>query len=279
MNSERKKLSPEWIEEKRKFLKETLPSSFSGKLFRPEADFYTSYKKISKEDPQKALEEMTNKLFRFLNIEREGCVVGFYSPEKIASVSSEPAGFYTKTTDDSGKEIEVIMINAGYCYASVGVAAILAHEIMHLLLFRLDIVLEDRFENETLTDLATIETGLGILTVNGMYKFSHIWLTLIMSMFGFIYWGSEKHGFGYFKPQEYGRHFQDHLNEINLAKQEVGGYINPMSRRIVGLSPFKKYVNSSEYVEFLRKDYIKITIRKICAVVIVLSVVVYFTSR
>ena len=166
-----KKIPKKWIEEKRAFLKKTLPQKRGGVLFTPDAHFYAQYHT----DHRQGLHAMASAIFDWLAIKPQGCVIDFYDEKTIQEKgSSDVAGFYT-TAEIEGENKEVILINAKHKEDPMHVGAILAHEMMHLYLTRLDIALPDRDENELLTDLATIEMGLPILVFNGM-SFSSRWI-------------------------------------------------------------------------------------------------------
>ena len=116
-------------------------------------------------------------IFSLLDIEPCGCVIDFCDEKELKGNSSQDtAGVYTTFKDDDGQQREVILINSKHKNDTLAVGAILAHEMMHLYLSRLNVRLQDTQENELLTDSATINTGLSILILNGMSYSNNTWL-------------------------------------------------------------------------------------------------------
>lgn len=265
-----KTIPEEWVLEKRKYLQNKLPSR-SSRFFYPDQEFYSEYTK----NIETGLDDMVNKLFAYLEIPREGCIVSFCPKKVLMQISPDTAGFYTKQLSDENKEVEMIMVSIEHAEKPLHVAAILAHEMMHLYLFRLGIEIEDTAENELLTDLATIETGLGILTLNGMARHNHIALSIVLAVFGFIYWSSGDKGYGYFVPKQYVKHLQEYLKNNNVQISDIAGLINPSSRPLVTLSPYARYKNTTQYISQLEKEYIKTVVARGILVAIVLGIVLY----
>ena len=254
-----------WVKEKNDFLKEKLPKDVQEKPFYPDAFFYTQYYR----DPLKGLHYMAMVIFSLLKIEPNGCMIDFYN-EKEVQRGGDAAGFYTKIKDDEGKEREIIVINSKYKDSPLAVGAILAHEMMHLYLYRLGLKLENIQENELMTDLATINTGLSILILNGMSYSSQWLLTVLLIFFGRIYWRSKELAFGYFKPKEYAEHAISYFKEKGLGVEDFIGYVAPMSRHFIPHDLFSRGKNSTLYIKALEKQYIKANFAKgvVAAVII-----------
>jgi outer membrane murein-binding lipoprotein Lpp len=268
-------LPKNWVEEKNQLLKEALPKHVQEAPFYPDAYFYVQYY----QDHLKGLHFMAGVLFEWLKIEPQGCIVDFYDEKDFKdNLTGETAGFYTKTPDKSGIEREVIMINSKYKDNPLAVGAILAHEIMHLYLFRLNLKLVDQQENELLTDLATINTGFSILIVNGMYYSSQWWLTIILLAIGRIYWHTEQLAFGYFKPKEYGQYALAYFQERNIEVEDFIGYINPTSRHFISHGFFVNGKQSTEFIQILEKRYKRSNIIKGTVASVVVIVLFYFGS-
>lgn len=94
--------------------------------------------------------------------------------QKIAEFVGLKATFIvTKGARDNGGEIEYdgkvsyIDININVCKSFSQTIAVLAHEIMHQYLKNKGLFYRLEIENEVLTDIATVYTGLGKLSLNG----------------------------------------------------------------------------------------------------------------
>jgi hypothetical protein len=61
----------------------------------------------------------------------------------------------------------IIQIPFAYVGKKLALGAIIAHEMTHAFLFKIDLVLDDIKENEAFTDLTSIYLGLGKLILNG----------------------------------------------------------------------------------------------------------------
>ncbi len=90
---------------------------------------------------------------------------------------------YAKQGENTGGHIQLdnsndvfIEIDSEIKYDCEAVLSVLAHEICHKYLYKHNIKLYPEFENEILTDTATIFTGLGKLTLNGCEK-THVTTT------------------------------------------------------------------------------------------------------
>lgn len=243
-------ISDSWIKEKNEFLKNKLPKNKKGDIFYPDTNFYAYYYSENLE----GLHYMATQIFNWLDIKPNGCTIDFYDGADIEGMS-DAAGFYTKIKDENGEK-EVIFINSKHKSDCFGVGAILAHEMMHLYLFRLGLKLEDVQENELLTDLATINTGLSILILNGMSYSNQWWLTVIVLMLGRLYWKSEQLAFGYFKPKQYGKHALEYFKEKNIKLENIFGYMNPSSRYFVPHS-FTRSKNPTAFIKILEKKRLK----------------------
>jgi hypothetical protein len=156
----------------------------------------------------------------------------------------------------------------------LAVGAILAHEMMHLYLFRLGLRLEDTRENELLTDLATIKTGLPVLILNGMYYQSYWWLTIILLLVRIYYRRTDQSSFGYFQPKEYGRHVRTYLRERGLGATDVIGYLNPSSRRFLPHNPLLRGKATTEYIRQLNRKYWFVTSLKYVPAAIIAAFII-----
>ncbi len=272
--SKLKTISKKWVEEKNNFLKNNLPKNVQRRIFYPDNNFYTFYYS----DNLKGLRYMAAQIFAWLNIEANGCIVDFYNGQDVKGMG-DAAGFYTKIKDENSEEKEVIFINSKHKSDSMAVGAILAHEMMHLYLFRLGLKLEDTQENELLTDLATINTGLSILILNGMSYSSQWWLTIIMLLLGRLYWRSEQLAFGYFKPRQYGRHALEYFKENNLKLGDIFSHMKPSSRFFVPHFLIARSDNPTPLIKSLEKQHRKSNFIKGGVVIAVIAVIMYFGNQ
>ncbi len=249
---QRKSIPAAWVEEKTKLLKERLPKDVQEKPFYPDDLFYLQYYA----DPLASLHYKAQVIFSLLKIEPSGCVIDFCDEKEFHKyLSGDTAGVYTTFEDEEGRKKELILINSKHKDDTFAVGAILAHEMMHLYLSRLNLRLQDTQENELLTDLATINTGLPILILNGMSYSSAWWLTIIMAVFGWVYISSEELAFGYFKPGEYGSHAVSYLNEKHIKVEDIIGYLTPSSRHFVPHRPSIKGRASTSIIQLLEKRH------------------------
>lgn len=132
-----------------------------------------------------------------------------------------------------------ITINNKYKKDAVACAAILAHEICHLILMSRDIRENDDYENERLTDFASVFFGLGILILNGKKEVNKTDpIQLIGSILGFlslIFTGAgflskpggttQTTSFGYWNPDEYKKIFIDYTERNNLNYSNFSKYL------------------------------------------------------
>jgi len=136
---------------------------------------------------------------------------------------------------------QTILIDSKYRDRLDEIGAILAHEIMHIYLYKHKVELPDKMDNEKLTDLATIYAGLGIIILNGMTD----WISHKQT-FGYL---DDKYSWGEWSSG-YGENFLDYLDKNNIRLGEIAGYIMPQSR---GFIPYGKTVEitgkKSKYVQ------------------------------
>jgi len=260
-------------DEKISLLKNNLPKDIQDRVFFPDSYFYAGYYN----DNLAGLHYMARVLFEWLEISPNGCIIDFFN-EKDYPGQNAP-GFYTKIKNENGEETEVIFINATHKHDSFSVGAILAHEMMHLYLFRLNLKIDNVLENELLTDLATIRTGLSILILNGMTYSSQWWVTIIVLALGRIYWSSEQLSFGYFKPKEYGKHALSYFNERGLSTGEVFSYMQPESRHFLSSSIIKKSNNPNELIKILEKKYLKSNLIKGSVAIVAVFIIFFIFFR
>lgn len=137
----------------------------------PAQSFYSNW-----DDSAKDLANMTSKILKYLKFKPLLELHVDFSKE-----IDSPGLFILK--DSKTK----ILVNSKYKNNSTACAAILAHEICHLVLNSQGIRENDVYENELLTDYATVYLGMGVLVLNGKYISKKIeGKSLLNSILGFL---------------------------------------------------------------------------------------------
>ena len=170
---------------------------------------------------------MTNKILKYLD---------FQSPIRIDiefdSQMKSPGVFRIKNS------IGKIKVNSKHKENSRVCAAVLAHEICHLILAIRHTEEENVYENERLTDFVTVYFGLGVLVLNGKHIRSETsFKSLLISVFGILslvlggagFWRDPtqkvKYSFGYWSPEEYRKIFDEYIVRNNLPIYKIEPYI------------------------------------------------------
>lgn len=150
-----------------------------------------------------------------------------------------------------------ITINSKYSNNSKVCAAILAHEICHLVLVTRNLTEENEFENERLTDFSSVYFGLGLLILNGKQVIHKTdTASLIASIAGFlslIFLGAGflskpasttiETSFGYWRVEEYKRIFHEYLQKNNIYRRDISVYLTTNGNRLQ-LEKSTKFTNS-----------------------------------
>jgi len=159
-----KKITKEWVNQKIGYLYLFLKDEMDKTRipFFPSKDFYSEWNKNDS-----SLMIMAQKILSYLGESIDDITVCFHG-----NLGDTP-GMFTNQY-----ERNFIFVNSKYVNNPYAIGAILSHELMHFyLISKKHIVLEDKEENELLTDLGTIYLGLGILIVNGFSYESNWFLT------------------------------------------------------------------------------------------------------
>lgn len=138
-------------EETRRQIRELLGAQFShtGKLFYPDEDFFNM-------SNDSELQQSAKRLFLWLGVKPGHLEVKF--------ASLPQPGIYT---EDPG--MKRLIIHEGLSKHPYQCAAVLTHMVMHVLIAgRRRFVIEDPLENEIFTNEAIIQSGLGLVVVNGL---------------------------------------------------------------------------------------------------------------
>lgn len=141
-----------------------------------------------------------------------------------------------------------IVIQRKYKNNSTACAAILAHEITHLILNHRRCREEGDYENERFTDFATVYMGLGTLVLNGKYISNYgegssiitsfFQYTLYLFSFGLVAknpYNKVENNFGYWNEDQYYTIFTGHLLRNNLNWDNISLYIKK-GTKYAGLS-------------------------------------------
>ncbi len=273
-NKQKWKLAAEQRQNLLSYLKDKLKQIPSRELFHPEAAFYAGYKK----NPTDGLHHMAIEIFNWLKIKADGCIIDFYDQKDFPANGGDTAGFYTRKQNSSGQIQEVILINKKHKNNALAVGAILAHEMMHLYLYRLNIVEPDRNNNELMTDLATIRCGLSLLVLNGFSFSDSYYLTIIIFIITvgrFIYYKKQELSFGYFKPYEFGKEVAYYLKEKFIRTEQVLGYISPQARKYL---PHKRFIwtkSATDYIKILDRKHLISNVFKIIVPCVLIGFLFY----
>lgn len=222
----KKKITQDWVDQKIGYLYLHLKSEMDRTKhpFFPSRDFYGEWS-----DNDFSLSLMAQKILSYLGEPMGNLIVSFRS-----DLGNTPGIFHV----EGGREF--IFVNSKYMGDPYAVGAVLAHEIMHLyLMSRKKIALENKEENELLTDLATIYLGLGVLVINGMSYSSNWFLTIIALFAGILYINEKKLTFGYFDHHQYAFYLREYFKTNNIQLREVAKYIHPKSWHFIGGLPIK----------------------------------------
>lgn len=243
-----------------------------GNIFLPTDDFYSQW-----DNSDESLQLMASRLIKWLNFcPSVPLFIGFND-----SISSP--GVYINNGENIGlKNFHAILIKSQYCNNPFQCAAILAHEIMHFYLIQQNnIVINDIKENELLTDLGTIYSGLGILIINSFFYSSGWFITAIGLLAGLLILNTQKLSFGYFKPEEYSNFFKEYLDRYKID-YAVCNYILPQSKVFLPreIRRFQKLSGEElpRYIKTTRLKRLKINIIKITILIILLLAAIFSYS-
>lgn len=192
----------------------------------PAPSFYSNWNGTIKD-----LASMASKILKYLK----------YKPPWILRVDfsydiDAPGLFILK--DGSAK----IIVHGKYKRNSTACAAILAHELTHLVLNSKNCREEEELENERFTDFATVYLGLGVLVLNGKHRSHTIdFISVLTFVVGFLVGffsnpiKKAENSFGYFEEHDYYTLFVGYLIKNNLDWDNVSQYIKK-GTKYAGLS-------------------------------------------
>jgi|GEM_PF-5486158 len=183
------------------------------KIFFPHEDFYGAWSR----SPRR-LAKMATELAVWLSMEPRDISVAY-------DARIREAGGYVR---DGNKDL--IFVHPDFADRPFDVAAIIAHQLMHVLMHRAGITCQNYEQNEKETDLLTLVHKLGIVMMNGIPK---------KRLFG-----QKKKWHVLFDADDYVKHFAESLKKAGLSKNDVIGFIHPDSRRYLknlpSIGPVKK---------------------------------------
>ncbi|MFC5861987.1 hypothetical protein ACFPT7_06760 [Acidicapsa dinghuensis] len=94
-------------------------------------------------------------------------------PEWSARPESNTGGLYMPSAPDAEtSERCVVAVNAGRLKDPVGLVAVIAHELCHVILLEGGLIDPDVVDHEPMTDLLTVFLGFGVFTANAAARFS-----------------------------------------------------------------------------------------------------------
>ncbi|MBD1908886.1 hypothetical protein H6F53_25930 [Trichocoleus sp. FACHB-832] len=112
----------------------------------------------------------------------------------------------------------LVELNARYKENQQDIAAILSHEITHVFLYRAGLLFPNNYDNEILTDTASVYLGIGWLILNA-YRLKE---TQESNSFGQSYIRYQEEQLGYLRPEEFG--YVLGKRTINF-KEQVNGFL------------------------------------------------------
>ena len=228
-------------------------------VYLPNDNFYAAW-----DNSDDALRLMAAKILQWLNLKAK-LFIGFYD-------KMEPPGIYIHEKNKEG-----ILINSIYNDDPYKCAAILSHELMHYYLMKKrKTILDDKLENELLTDIATIYSGLGTLVINSFFYESNWHETIIAGLFGSVRINQQQLSFGYFKPKEYASQFVQFIKKFNINLSDASIHILPTARAFLPIGFFKSKLNKPEYILINEKVSSKSNIKRIIAVIIFIPIACLF---
>ena len=127
----------------------------------------------------------------------------------------------------------LVELNARYKYNQCDIAAILAHEITHVFLYRAGLFFSNTYDNEILTDTASVYLGIGWLNLNA-YRFTQ---TTQINSWGQEYILYQEERLGYLTPEEFG--YVLGKRSINF-KESMDGLITSYAARKAFQRGFKR---------------------------------------
>lgn len=221
------------------------------RVFMPDDNFYGLW-----DQSDGRLNQMANIIIKWLELDPMLVKVKYDRDIKTA-------GLYSCKDND-----RTILVSSKHNNEPFYVAAILAHECMHYYMEMKHIGSQDVMTTELATDFGTIVSGLGILTVNGMYYKNYWHRTLLYMMVGMFYIKKEERAVGYLLPKDYCTVLVEYLRTKNVFGKDVMGYINPYAR-IYLPKAFSKETASKKIaiIVSLEKNKMRNSVRKILLIV------------
>jgi hypothetical protein len=122
------------------------------------------------------VEKLLNRVCSYMGVSRDRLSVELFSDEEkeirdhLPSFESHGrgvAGHYRETSD-----LIKISVSTAYLRDPMALVAVIAHELGHVLLLADRKIQRDRKDHEFLTDLLTVQLGLGIFTANSAFRFT-----------------------------------------------------------------------------------------------------------
>ncbi len=233
--------------------------SSQGKLFAPGDDFYSL-----------TLNEMADQMLGFIGISR-----GNDNLQILLDSSISYPGLYFQKDN-----VHYILIKREHAKSAIQCAAILAHELMHYVLIGgLHYRLNKRIDNEKLTDMATIYTGLGLVVLNGFEHEGNNWaITAALLALGVLHYRSRSLVFGYYNAKDYAGLVSDYIKSYKVPSSKYAGFVLPGSSHFLPTTTRGHVVAAKNKTEVVRNAikarWIKRGIESGIAIAIVVVVVI-----
>lgn len=200
--------------------------SHQAKFFPLDGDFYAELKK------PKGYNKVADKLFNWWGVKHRGVHL------IIETGQAEPV-IYTHHGQTHEIKLSEAALNNPY-----EAAAVIAHGLMHYILIgRHSIYLSDESENEELTDLALINSGMGAVILNG-YNYHIGWLNRLSRL-------KDLQPVGVLKPREFLAETETWMSAHHLPLWELSAQLMPwvsiyLPRQIRAIANKKLHVLSEE---------------------------------
>lgn len=177
---------------------------------------------ISGEDPIIAAHRLASAIVRHLNLPEGSILINYRnSLQNPGRVELTPENEY------------LVELQARYKEDQRDIAAILAHEITHVFLYRAGLFLPNTQDNEILTDTASVYLGVGWLTLNA-YRVTE---TKQSNNSGNVYILYQEERLGYLTPEEFG--YVIGKRSI-LFKEKINSFITSLFAREAFHRGFRK---------------------------------------
>jgi hypothetical protein len=152
----------------------------------------------------------------------------------------------------------------------------------YVLIGGLNYRLEGKLDNEQLTDMATIYTGLGLVVLNGFAFEGNNWaITAALLALGAIHYSKKSMSFGYYKPKQYAELLGVYIESNEIDNDIFSGYVLPGANHFLPLAikvAVKRSGNKTDLVKRILAARRKKTIITSAIAVVILVVIIAIGS-